>query len=98
MRFHDVFQKKIFTAGNLHSFSQVTRNAKVCVKCYVKFSLKLKLTEFSLGRLVDAMVLMKDIKVDPNDFATPELVEEVTHDILTSMGDVNFRQVRTCQV
>ena len=39
------------------------------------------------------MVLMKDIKVDPEDLVTPELIEEITEKIMSSMGNVNFMQV-----
>ena len=47
----------------------------------------------SLTRLVDAMVLMKDIVIDPKDIVTPDLVEELTQDIVSSMVNVNFKQV-----
>ena len=39
------------------------------------------------------MVLMKDIKIDPEELVTPDLIDEVTQDILGSMADVNFKQV-----
>ena len=39
------------------------------------------------------MVLMKDIVIDPKDIVTPDLVEELTQDIVSSMVNVNFKQV-----
>ena len=39
------------------------------------------------------MVLMKDIEIDPQDIVTPDLIEEITQDIMSSMANVNFKQV-----
>ena len=53
---------------------------------------------FSIARLIDAMVLMKDIKINTDELLTPDLIQEVTNDIMGSMGNVNIREVsRICE-
>ena len=42
---------------------------------------------------MDALTLMKEIQIDPNDLVSPDLVQELTNDIMSSMLNVNFRKV-----
>jgi len=74
--------------------STCTASANHCLaNVYDQSSLWAQWVE-SLTRLVDAMVLMKDIVIDPKDIVTPDLVEELTQDIVSSMVNVNFKQCR----
>ena len=41
------------------------------------------------------MVSMIDLKIDPNDLVTPELIETLTNDIKRALFSANFGQVNT---
>ena len=65
-----------------------TLNLNSCIIEFITYY-----TIFSITQLVDAMMLMKDIKIDPSDLVSPDLVQELTNDIMTSMLSVNFKKV-----
>ena len=72
----------------------VKRQIFVCILLFLTFLIpSFQQYNCSLTSLVDAMVLMKDIEIDPQDIVTPDLIEEITQDIMSSMANVNFKQV-----
>ncbi|KAL5256321.1 hypothetical protein ACHWQZ_G011517 [Mnemiopsis leidyi] len=74
--------------------STCTNTAHYCLgNVYSQSALWIQWVE-SLTSLVDAMVLMKDIEIDPKDIVTPDLIEEITQDIMSAMANVNFKQCR----